>query len=98
MDHNPHLKPWKSPTPNNTAGKGTIEIPGQVDNIVWQTRPRPATDYENQLGDALVALFDSGVEDLDGIVNGLNKKGMLRTDGRPWDEASFEAEIKRLGA
>jgi hypothetical protein len=34
LDHNPELKPWQSPAPNNVAGKGQIEEPGQMKNIV----------------------------------------------------------------
>jgi len=41
MDHNPNLKPWKRPEPNQVAGKGRIEKPDEVENIVHQTRPSP---------------------------------------------------------
>ena len=49
MSYNVHLKPWNKPTPNAVAGKGNIEIPSQVENIVWQTRAVPPTEYETRL-------------------------------------------------
>ena len=50
MDHNPHLKSRSLPEPNQVAGKGQIEKPCEVENIIHQTRPAPPTEYENQLG------------------------------------------------
>ena len=38
LSYNPNLVPWERPAPNNVAGKGHIEQPGKVANIVWQTR------------------------------------------------------------
>ncbi|MBZ0216395.1 MAG: hypothetical protein K8F25_07580 [Fimbriimonadaceae bacterium] len=97
MDYNPRLKPWSKPAPNKVAGKGVIENPDTVENIVWQTRHAPPSDYENQLGDALVAAFDQGVEDLEPLVAKLNEFGTLAPDGQPWTVATFEAEMARLG-
>lgn len=98
MDHNPHLKPWMRPHPNRVAGKGVIERPGQVDNIVWQTRSVAPTEYENQLGDALEQVFESGAEALPDVVAKLNEIGFRSADGRPWTEALFQEEMKRLAA
>lgn len=98
MDHNPYLKPWQQPKPNQVAGKGEIERPDRIRNIVWQTRSAPPTEFENQLGDALERVFDSGAVELADVVAGLNKLGFLASDGQPWTEASFQAEMKRLGA
>jgi len=98
MNFNPHLQPWQQPAPNNVAGKGQIEIPGQADNIIWQTRAAEPTAYENALGDALVAAFAGGAEELDQVVAALNAQAFRSSDGRPWTVASFEAEMARLGA
>ncbi len=98
QDHNPFLKPWQAPTPNNVAGKGHIEQPGQMGNIVWQTRATAPTAYENALGDALVQVFGEGAESLDEVVAGLNRIGLRMPDGGPWTPAGFEAEFHRLGA
>jgi len=97
LDHNPFLKPWCRPEPNDAAGQGSIEVPAEVENIVWQTRPAPPTEYENRLGDALVACFEEGIEELSPLVMRLNELGVLAPDGSLWTEDSFEREIARLG-
>ncbi len=98
MDHNPFLKPWIQPHPNRTAGKGTIERPGQTPNIPWQTRSAPPTEFENQLGDALEQVFESGATELADVVAGLNAQGFRTSAGTVWDEASFRVELARLAA
>ena len=52
---------------------------------------------QNRLGDALEDLFARGVRDLAEIAAGLNALGVPAPDGRPWTEASFGAEMRRLG-
>ena len=97
MDHNPHLKPWKRPEPNQVAGKGRIEHPNTIDNLVHQTRPSAPTEYENQLGENLMEIFDSGTEQLSEIIEKLNERGVKSPAGEPWTEENFKLEIKRLG-
>ena len=97
MDHNPLLKPWIRPKPEDAAGKGWIERPDQVTNIVWQTRPASPSEYENRLGDALVQCFGEGIEELNALVARLNALGVLAPDGGPWTAVSFEREMARLG-
>ena len=97
-EYNIALRPWKSVQPSNKGGAGTIETVDTVQNIVWQTRSAPPTDYENALGDALEGLFLKKIYDLPGIVEGLNAVGLHGPDGRYWTEASFQAEMKRLGS
>ncbi len=98
MNFNPHLKPWQAAQPNNVAGKGQIDVPGQVPNIVWQTRATAPTDYENALGDALERAFEGGAETVEQVVASLNQQTVRAADGRSWSAASFEAEMARLGA
>ena len=98
MDYNPYLKHWRRPEPNNVAGKGNIENPGQVKNIVHQTRGTPPTDYENQLGQALEEIFADDVIELKDIIARLNEKGIQTNSGSPWTEELFQFELKRLGA
>ena len=98
MDFNPELKPWRRPEPNREAGKGVIEKPGHSHNLVWQTRSAPPTAYENQLGDALEVVFESGAAELADVVAKLNELGVRAPDGEPWTPSRFEAEMKRLGA
>ena len=98
LDHNPYLKPWETPTPNNVAGKGKIEAPGDMRNVVWQTRAAAPTEYETALGDALELVFDGGAETIEQVVEGLNRAALRGPDGLTWTTASFEAEMARLGA
>jgi hypothetical protein len=97
MDHNPLLKPWIRPKPDDSAGKGVIERPGAVVNYVWQTRPAPPSEYENRLGDALVECFAAGIEAIEPLVARLNEMGVMAPGGAPWSVASFEREMARLG-
>lgn len=39
---NEKLANWMSPSPSKEAGINNIQIPGQVEHLVWQTR------YKNQ--------------------------------------------------
>jgi len=98
LAYNPNLVPWERPSPNNVAGKGHIERPGHVANIVWQTRAAAPTAYENALGDALEAAFEGGAKSPEDIVRAFNGAGFLAADGRQWTEEGFLAEMRRLGA
>ena len=98
MDHNPHLKPFSGVEPNQVAGKGKIEKPEDVENIVHQTRPAPPTEFENRLGDALEEIFGADIDQLGDVVAKLNDMGVPAPEGEDWTEESFQAEMKRLGA
>nr|WP_238262917.1 recombinase-like helix-turn-helix domain-containing protein [Cupriavidus pauculus] len=98
LAYNPNLVPWERSAPNNVAGKGHIEKPGHVPNIVWQTRAAAPTAYENALGDALEAAFEGGAKSPEDIVRAFNRAGLLAADGQSWTEEGFLAEMRRLGA
>ena len=89
MDHNPFL----ASTPPQGA-RGSVE---RLENVPWQTRAAPPTEFENRLGDALVAVFGRGVESLEGVVRELNQAGVRDPQGAPWTEASFQALLRELG-
>ena len=97
MDHNPHLTPWRRPRPDESAGKGRIEDPAAIENLVWQTRPAPPSDYETALADALITCFEAGVTELPDLVDRLNAEGVLGPDGTAWTPERFEREVARLG-
>ena len=80
------------------SARGRIEKPDEVENAVWQTRDAEPTDYENRLGDALEQVFADGAAALGEVVERLNKLKFPDRGGRPWTEASFQAEMRRLGA
>jgi len=98
MDYNRYLQPSKQRKENKEAGKGSIEIPDEIENIVHQTRSVTPSDYENQLGEALESIFDDGVTELADIVDCLNKRGVQAPHGQNWTDSSFCAEMSRLGA
>lgn len=95
-DHNPFLKPWDLGRRSSDAQKGAIERPERIENVPWQTRAAPPTEYENRLGDALEAAFAAGIERLEDIVVRLNTQGLFTATGERWTEAGFEAEMRRL--
>ena len=73
MDHNPYLNPWQKPEPNQEAGKGKIEVPDEIVNLVHQTRATPPSDYENQLGEALERIFGEDVAELKDLQKALHR-------------------------
>ena len=76
VNFNPFLKPWLAPQPNNVAGKGVIEKPGETDNFIWQTRKAEPTQYENDFGDALEQVFEAGALELHEVVERLESRGL----------------------
>ena len=98
MDHNPYLDPQRRPESAFGPAKGGIDTPGEVPNIVWQTRSATPTPFENQLGDALEKVFLSGAVSLTEVVAKLDELGMAAPDGSPWTEESFQNEMNRLAS
>jgi hypothetical protein len=88
MDHNPFLRKEAA------AARGAVE---RLQNLEWQTRAAPPTEFENRLGDALEKIFAEGVESLPEVIRQLNDGGSRDAAGQPWTEQSFQAEMKRLG-
>jgi hypothetical protein len=62
-----------------------------------QARQRPATAYEDQLGDALERAFAAGHWELDALVAQLNRTGPLASNSAPWTAESFQAEMAQRG-
>jgi hypothetical protein len=93
---NPFLKPWLAPQPNNVAGKGVIEKPGESTNMVWQNRKAEPTQYENDFGDALERVFEAGAMELQEVVDGLNRDGFRTPEGTPWNAERLAAEFRQL--
>jgi hypothetical protein len=98
VDHNPNLKLLQAAQPNNIAGQGRIEVPGQTPNLVWQTRAVPPTAWENALADALQNAFEADALTLDAVVASLNAQGVRAADGQVWTAQSLEAVMADLGA
>jgi hypothetical protein len=91
--------PWLGSDLSGTkGGEHTLEQPGGARNLVWQSRAAGPTEAENRLADALQRIFADAVYDLPGIVARLNQSGLAGPGGGVWTEASFKAELARLGA
>jgi hypothetical protein len=63
-----------------------------------QARRRPPTVYEDLLGDAIERAYASGVHDLAGLVEHLNRSGPASPKGQTWTEAIYREEIAALAA
>lgn len=95
---NPHLAPWSGPRPSASPGKGMIETYGpELRNIPAQHRGAPPTPYENTLADAMETAFGEGITELAPLVARINALDVRAPDGALWTEASFAAEMARLG-
>ena len=97
MKYNENLKNRTPRGFSQEAGKGKIELPGEIENIAWQTRGEAPSEYEAGLTDALEDMFAGGIETLPEIVAELNERKIPAPDGSPWSEENFQTEIKRLG-
>lgn len=75
----------------------TIEPAHGAQNIVFQTRGGPLTAFEDQLADALMAVFGDGATELDDVVAGLNARAAHDAGGQPWTADSLAACLKTLG-
>jgi hypothetical protein len=80
------------------GGEDMIERYDAPVNIRWQTRDHAPNEYEHALADALQAIFEQEIYDLPEIVRELNARGPKAPDDAAWTEASFAAEMARLGA
>ncbi|WP_077002493.1 recombinase-like helix-turn-helix domain-containing protein [Variovorax sp. KK3] len=61
-----------------------------------QARQRPATTYEDLLGDAIERAFADGVQDLATLVERLNDSGLSAPSGRAWTEDNYREEMGKL--
>jgi len=75
----------------------TIEPATGNANIVFQTRGGPLTPFEDDLADALMAVFDEGAVELAEVVAGLNARAVAAPDGQPWTGQSLAACLHTLG-
>lgn len=62
-----------------------------------QARQRPATVFEDLLGDAIERAFADGVQMLPELVACINRSGPAGENGEPWTEQNFQALMARLG-
>ncbi len=96
-EHNVVFQEWLARSAGTKGDADSIERPDEVENIRWQTRPAPLSDYENALADALQAIFGEEIYDLPAIVRRLDERGPKPPTGTTWTEELFVAEMARLG-
>lgn len=63
-----------------------------------QARSSEPTPYEMKLAGAIEEVFGEGRHTLDGLVEGLNARGMLGPSGEPWTTETFAQEMAQQGA
>lgn len=61
-----------------------------------QAQYRTPTTYEDLLGDAIERSFASGIQDLAGLVESLNRQSITTRAGEPWTEANYGPEMAEL--
>ncbi|NVK42994.1 MAG: hypothetical protein HWE39_17255 [Oceanospirillaceae bacterium] len=96
-DYNPKLATWLKNEPSTDAGINNIQVPGKTETIIWQTRHREPSRYEQSLVEHLVAVFSIGIVELEPLVEAMNARGSRTESGERWSAESFQAEMARLG-
>jgi hypothetical protein len=66
--------------------------------FVHRTLKVSTSQYERALSAALLKILGNSIHDLAGIVAALNKTSVKPQNGASWTEATFVAEMERLGA
>ncbi|MBD8162640.1 recombinase-like helix-turn-helix domain-containing protein [Erwinia persicina] len=94
---NPQLPESRQFTPPKEGGNGAIHVPGQYQNIIWQTRRREPEPFEVTLITELEALFSQGIATLAQLVPALNQQRVFDRSGTPWTEESFRDFLRVNG-
>ncbi|WP_151837795.1 MULTISPECIES: recombinase-like helix-turn-helix domain-containing protein [unclassified Acinetobacter] len=94
---NKKLANWIHATPATGAGINNIQIPGQAELLVWQTRYKVPTTYEQDFVQYLIKAFAAGVTELGDLVQSLNQQGFRCESGELWTSETFSEEMQRLG-
>lgn len=94
---NEKLANWIHATPAKEAGINNIQIPGQPELLVWQTRYKAPTRYEQDFVEYLIHAFSTGITELDALVESLNLQGFRCESGELWTVENFSHEMQRLG-
>lgn len=96
-EFNEKLARWMNATPSTEAGINNIQIPGNVEHLVWQNRSRTPNQYELDFVQHLIQAFSNDVTELNALTEALNQQGFRTVAGDVWTAESFSKEIQRLG-
>lgn len=96
-DFNEKLEHWINSQPSSDAGLNNIQIPGQPEHLIWQTRYKVPTAYEQDFVQNLLAAFSAGHVELANVVQALNTQNFRSESGDVWTEQRFTEEMQRLG-
>lgn len=95
--YNEKLAKWINSTPSSDAGINNIQIPGQVEHLVWQNRYKEPSPYEQNFVQHLLQAFSNDVTELNDLVETLNQQGFREDSGEVWTVENFSTEMQRLG-
>ncbi len=95
--YNEKLARWINSTPSSDAGINNIQIPGQVEHLVWQNRYKEPSPYEQDFVQHLLQAFSNDVTELNDLVETLNQQGFREESGELWTVENFSTEMQRLG-
>ncbi|OTG85447.1 hypothetical protein B9T31_11655 [Acinetobacter sp. ANC 4558] len=94
---NEKLARWINSVPSSEAGINNIQIPGQVEHLVWQNRYKEPSLYEQNFVQQLIQAFTNDVTELNDLVAALNQQDFRNESGDLWTVENFTAEMQRLG-
>lgn len=63
-----------------------------------QTRTQEPTQWQQELANAIEAIFTKGARELDEVITGLNASRVRPPDGGKWTEQNFTVVMRELGA
>lgn len=95
--YNEKLARWIYSTPSSEAGINNIQIPGQVEHLVWQNRYKKPSPYEQDFVQHLLQAFTNDVTEINDLVKTLNQQGFRDESGELWTVEHFSTEMQRLG-
>lgn len=96
-EFNEKLARWINATPSSDAGINNVQIPGQVEHLVWQNRYKMPSQYELDFVQNLIQAFSGNVTELNDLAAALNMQGFRSEAGDLWTAENFSAEMQRLG-
>ena len=96
-EFNEKLAKWINATPSKEAGINNIQVPGDIEHLVWQNRSHAPSQYELDFVQHLIQAFSKDVTALDAVTDALNLQGFRNIAGDLWTVESFSKEMQRLG-